>query len=91
MCYTIYLFHNQLIGALLILTKGFVPTADYTVNYFLQALIVVPFMLVATSVYFILIERPCMRKDWPKRLADRIRTMVTRRPERAVTPAPERP
>ena len=91
MCYTIYLFHNQFIGAILILTKGLVPTADYTVNYFVQAVIVIPVMLAATSVYFLLIERPCMRKDWPRRFADRVKGVFGRRPARVASPAPERP
>ncbi len=90
MCYTIYLFHNQLIGALLIFTKGLVPTGDYTVNYFIQAAIVIPVMLVATSIYFMLIERPCMRKDWPRRFAEKVKGIVTRRSGRVVAPAPER-
>jgi peptidoglycan/LPS O-acetylase OafA/YrhL len=78
MCYTIYLFHNQLIGALTGLTKNIVPTQSYTVNVIAQAIIVLPVMLAATAVYFVLIERPCMRKDWPRRAADKIRGLVAR-------------
>ena len=89
MCYTIYLLHNQFIGTILIFTRGFVPTGNYLVNYLIQAAIVIPVMLVAASVYFVLIERPCMRKDWPRRFADRFKSMFSRRPDRVVSPAPD--
>jgi peptidoglycan/LPS O-acetylase OafA/YrhL len=48
------------------------------VNVIAQAIIVLPVMLAATAVYFVLIERPCMRKDWPRRAADKIRGLVAR-------------
>jgi peptidoglycan/LPS O-acetylase OafA/YrhL len=71
MCYTIYLFHNQLIGGLVLFTKSIAPFTSYTANIGIQAVLVLPPMLVACALYFVAIERPCMRKDWPKRFADR--------------------
>jgi peptidoglycan/LPS O-acetylase OafA/YrhL len=67
MCYTIYLFHNQLIGGIALVTGGIAATPSYTLNVLIQGVLVIPPMLVVCVVYFRLIERPCMRKDWPKR------------------------
>jgi peptidoglycan/LPS O-acetylase OafA/YrhL len=75
MCYTIYLFHNKIIGVLLSISKEFVPFSSYTLNVLVQGTLVLPPMLALCAVYFVLIEKPCMRKDWPKRFALRLRTM----------------
>jgi peptidoglycan/LPS O-acetylase OafA/YrhL len=73
MCYTIYLLHNPVLGAILGLTGRFSPSSSYTVNLLAQAAIAVPLMLVPCAVYFLAIEKPCMRKDWPRRLLERAR------------------
>jgi len=78
MCYTIYLFHNPLIGAMASLTKGFVPTASYTLNVLAQGCVILPVVLSACALYFVTIERPCMRRDWPRRLAERVRNLLPR-------------
>jgi peptidoglycan/LPS O-acetylase OafA/YrhL len=75
MCYTIYLFHNPLIATFLSLTHRIAPTGSYTVNYLMQAVLVFPPLLVASGVYFLLVEKPCMRKDWPKRLLEWVRSL----------------
>ncbi|HTQ52984.1 MAG TPA: acyltransferase [Bryobacteraceae bacterium] len=51
MCYTIYLFHYQLIA------------------YARHIAVYLPLLLAISGVYFALIERPCMVKDWPRRAA----------------------
>ena len=76
MCYTIYLFHNQLIGFLTGITSQVVPTNAYTVNVLIQMTMVIPPMLAACALYFALVERPCMRKDWPRRLTEWVRVRV---------------
>ncbi len=78
MCYTIYLFHNQLIGYIINFTKDIVPTSVYSINIVVQGVIVLPLVLGASAVYFLLIEKPCMRKDWPQRLRERIRLIFLR-------------
>lgn len=76
MCYTVYLFHNKLIGVLISLSKELVPFTSYTLNVLVQGALVLPPMLALCAVYFVLIEKPCMRKDWPKRFAFRLRTIL---------------
>lgn len=72
MCYSIYLLHNPLLGVFLSLTKSFVPTADYNLNLILQGMLVLPPVIIVSALYYALIERPCMRKDWPQRFWKRI-------------------
>jgi len=89
MCYTIYLFHNQLIGLISALTKGLAPTNVYTVNVLFQGILILPLMLAATSIYFLAIERPCMRKDWPKQLMDKLSRLFFRTHPKFEAPMPK--
>jgi peptidoglycan/LPS O-acetylase OafA/YrhL len=59
MCYTIYLFHYVLISPILRMTGGFHP--------FVQALVYILVLSLISIAYFVLIERPCMKRDWPQR------------------------
>jgi peptidoglycan/LPS O-acetylase OafA/YrhL len=76
MCYTIYLFHNLLIGMVVRATGALAPFGSYTMNMLLQTILVMPPVLLVCAAYFVAIERPCMRKDWPKRFADRCSTLA---------------
>ena len=59
MCYTIYLFHYVLIPPVMRISSGFHPLV--------QALFFALILTVVSCGYFVLIERPCMEKDWPQR------------------------
>jgi peptidoglycan/LPS O-acetylase OafA/YrhL len=78
MCYTMYLFHNQIIGMMVGFTNRFAPFADYTLNVLVQAVMVLPPMVILVALYFAAIEKPCMRRDWPRRFADRVKSIVSR-------------
>jgi peptidoglycan/LPS O-acetylase OafA/YrhL len=68
MCYSIYLLHNLLLNNTLAATKHLAPTDSYALNLLLQATIMLPFIVAVSAVFFVLIERPCMDKNWPQRL-----------------------
>lgn len=72
MCYTIYLLHYpilyvwvRLIGIRLV--SPAIQGAD--ANLLIQFVACVPILALGCGLYFLLIERPCMHKDWPQRLA----------------------
>ncbi len=69
MCYSIYLLHYALIA---LLTKYsitlFIPAWGYIGNYLIQLIVIVPIVILVSAVFFALIERPCMDKDWPAKL-----------------------
>jgi len=69
MCYTIYLYHYQLISFLGRLTIHAALTRHLWVNVMLQLSLMALAILAATSLIFIVLEKPFMRKDWPRRFA----------------------
>ena len=69
MCYSIYLLHYALIAFIAGFTRNvFLTDMNYSVNFIIQFIIVIPVVLMISAGYFVLIERPCMDKNWPARL-----------------------
>jgi peptidoglycan/LPS O-acetylase OafA/YrhL len=68
MCYSIYLFHFLIIYAV----KHFTAPAhfghNFWVYYALQAAMIFPVVLLLCGTFFLLIERPCMDREWPCKL-----------------------
>lgn len=68
MCYSIYLIHLPFIEFFIRLTKNITVTDSMTINYLFQLTLLLPVLLVASIIFYLLIEKPCMYKDWPQRL-----------------------
>jgi peptidoglycan/LPS O-acetylase OafA/YrhL len=68
MCYSIYLIHYQVISLVGRFTKDLPFSRHFWVNLLVQSIVVGLPTLVLSSVFFLLVEKPCMRKDWPARL-----------------------
>ncbi|MBX2894279.1 MAG: acyltransferase [Cyclobacteriaceae bacterium] len=78
MCYSIYLLHYALIAFLATHTKiWFFTEWSYAANFGLQFLVIVPVVLGVSAIFFAVIERPCMDKDWPSQLYNRLKTIFT--------------
>ncbi len=75
MCYTIYLFHYQIIAAVGKLTVNRLFVSNFTVYYLLQTAVFISAILLFSAIYFLTIEKPCMKKDWYR--------MIFRRPKTA--------
>ncbi|RDC56191.1 acyltransferase [Pedobacter chinensis] len=73
MCYTIYLIHLPISEFLIKITKNITIPGGYETNLFLQLLIFIPITLVISGIFFLLIEKPCMDKYWPRKLAQRLK------------------
>jgi peptidoglycan/LPS O-acetylase OafA/YrhL len=73
MCYSIYLLHNPLLGAALSVTSRLAPTGRWALDLLAQLALTLPVVLVPAALYFLLVERPCMQRDWPRRLLARVR------------------
>lgn len=69
MCYSIYLIHLPLLYIVMGITKRLSHSEHHLVNLCLQGLIVLPVIAVASSLFYLLVERPCMNKNWPWDLA----------------------
>lgn len=72
MCYTMYLLHYPLIHLVAEPLKPYFE--NYNLSYWVVALIVLPIIWFTTAFFFVLIERPCMDKDWPSKLASWFKT-----------------
>jgi peptidoglycan/LPS O-acetylase OafA/YrhL len=68
MCYSIYLWHFFVIALCFKVTKHFRWTHDFGVNLLIQVLLVLPFILALSTVYYVWVERPCMDPGWPQKL-----------------------
>jgi peptidoglycan/LPS O-acetylase OafA/YrhL len=72
MCYSIYLLHYAFFHFLIPITSKICFGQGYVVDYILQILIAVPVMLCVSIIFYVLIERPCMDKEWPQKLYRKI-------------------
>ena len=69
MCYTIYLLHYQIISFIGRYTVSRPVSTSFGVELLWQLAILGPVILLVCAIYFVMIEKPCMRPDWPGRLA----------------------
>ena len=68
MCYSIYLLHYAFFHFLMPYTSKIQLGLGYKMDFLLQIMIAVPIMLVVTTAFYLMVERPCMDKDWPQKL-----------------------
>jgi len=68
MCYSIYLFHFLVIYFVKHMTAPLHIGQNFWFYYALQACMIVPVVLLFCGAFFVLIERPCMDKEWPQKL-----------------------
>jgi peptidoglycan/LPS O-acetylase OafA/YrhL len=67
MCYSIYLLHNAIIQAIGQKIMPMLP-GTYPPAMALCTVTIIPPLLVICATFFRLVEKPCMRPDWPIRL-----------------------
>jgi peptidoglycan/LPS O-acetylase OafA/YrhL len=68
MCYTIYLLHYAFFHLIIKFTGNWSLGMGYFADLLLQVLVVVPVILALSVLFFVLIEKPCMDKNWPQKL-----------------------
>jgi peptidoglycan/LPS O-acetylase OafA/YrhL len=72
MCYSLYLFHFLIISSVSRLSKPVHFGQSFWAYYLLQACVVLPVVLILCGVFFLLVERPCMDREWPRKLWNRL-------------------
>lgn len=72
MCYSIYLVHLPVVRLAWGFSGALVPPGHFAMDIVVQAMVLIPVVLVASAVFFVSVERPCMDPNWPTRLAARI-------------------
>jgi peptidoglycan/LPS O-acetylase OafA/YrhL len=68
MCYSIYLFHALILYAVKHFAAPLHLGSNFWVYYALQGALSLPVVLVLCGAFFLLIERPCMDREWPRKL-----------------------
>ncbi|MBJ6727319.1 acyltransferase family protein [Geomesophilobacter sediminis] len=78
MCYTIYLYHYTIISALIrpLLQFGFWHLLPVWAEILIAGLIMVPLILLLSTLFFVALEKPCMKKEWYRKLLARARSGV---------------
>jgi peptidoglycan/LPS O-acetylase OafA/YrhL len=72
MCYSLYLFHFLIISSVCRISKPVHFGHNFWTYYLLQAVLVLPVVLILCGVFFLMVERPCMDRDWPRKLWNRL-------------------
>ncbi len=72
MCYSIYLFHFLVIYMAKHNTWRLHLGQNFWLYYALQAALIIPAVLLCCGTFFLLVERPCMDRDWPRKLWDAV-------------------
>ena len=73
MCYSIYLLHMLVLSLLTRPAHRLLMATGLYRNYALYSLLLIPAVLLVSTGYFLLIERPCMDPKWPVKLLHRLR------------------
>jgi peptidoglycan/LPS O-acetylase OafA/YrhL len=72
MCYSFYLMHMLIIAIVFKATRHLAVFHDFLLNYTLQVITLGSAVLVFATLYYVLVERPCMDPQWPQKLWHRI-------------------
>lgn len=75
MCYSIYLLHNIIISIFGNRTTDFNISTSYPVVLLWHLAILLPIVLVFSTCFYLLIEQPCMDREWPRKLWNFIRSI----------------
>lgn len=73
MCYSIYLLHYAFLHLLVSYTNTLTLGNGYANDLIIQIFICIPIVIAVSSAFYLVIEKPCMDKHWPKRLLYAIR------------------
>lgn len=73
MCYSIYLLHYAILFFLMDSVTTRWITGSYYKDLLLQGIIVLPIVFLVSTIFYWMIEKPCMDKGWPWRLLQKIK------------------
>lgn len=72
MCYSMYLIHYEVISLVGRFSMRLATGWAYWLDLMVQVTIVGACVVVVTALYYVVLEKPCMRRDWPQRLRARL-------------------
>lgn len=77
MCYSIYLIHMPMMQVLVERFAHFLPVQNFALFLLIQAAVILPIILTTSAAFFLLVEKPCMQKDWPQKLSANVKIGIT--------------
>jgi peptidoglycan/LPS O-acetylase OafA/YrhL len=77
MCYSIYLLHFAFFHLLVMFTSSIVSGMGYGIDLLIQIIIALPIVLLVSALFYLLIEKPCMDKLWPRRLLNKLQKVMS--------------
>jgi peptidoglycan/LPS O-acetylase OafA/YrhL len=83
MCYSIYLIHYEVISAVGRFTKIIGTGLPDPIYLALQLAFVGVVIMFLCGLYFLLLEGPCMQRDWPQKLRQRVKGWLPSKPVKA--------
>jgi peptidoglycan/LPS O-acetylase OafA/YrhL len=86
MCYSIYLWHNLVISAVGNYAIHFNVSHSYPITVIWQCVILFPIILLSCTCFYLLIEQPCMDREWPVKLWRLIKKVVSKSKTKAISP-----
>ena len=75
MCYSMYLLHYSIISIGGRISQRIAFGNTFTSRFAIDAIVLLPAVLILSTVFFLLLERPCMDSRWPSKLLASIREM----------------
>ena len=78
MCYSVYLLHFPLMLLFSRIMSRFTVGPYFLPNFLLHFVLVALPILICSSIFFLLVEKPCMRSTWPSDLASYLRGFLGR-------------
>ncbi len=78
MCYTIYLFHYQIISAIGRISLPIGASDVFWKHFLIQSLIFVPIIILICSVFFMIFEKPFMNPHWFKQFRTFLRGHIVK-------------
>ncbi|WP_263411507.1 acyltransferase family protein [Terriglobus tenax] len=73
MCYSLYLMHMMVLSFVFPVVARLLKFQSLYANYLLCLAIMLPAIVLVAGTYYVLIERPCMDPEWPRKLMARFR------------------
>jgi peptidoglycan/LPS O-acetylase OafA/YrhL len=70
MCYTIYLLHLAFAEFFVMTWHRLLPGMSYGLSMVLGLIVFLPALFIVSCIFFVLIEKPCMDPQWPRKLRD---------------------
>jgi peptidoglycan/LPS O-acetylase OafA/YrhL len=79
MCYFVYLLHYLTIAIVAHVTESIGQSSIFAVHMLVQFALQTPIIVLGSLVYFVLLERPCTDRDWPRKLEQAARRLLAAR------------